>query len=230
MPKFISLEIYKKLWSDAIAAFERGQPILDRHLPDMTNDSRRGVTLVFRPAANVCDAVSDFIGRFADILPGQYFYRREELHITVLSIFSGTENWRQELERFERCRPIIGEVLKIERRFKIKFRGVTASPDSVLIQGFPWDDGLANIRTALRDAFSREGFADMLDRRYKATAAHISIMRFCHPCANMKPLLAFLRENRQTNFGECEIDRLELILSDWYASSERVKILEEYRL
>lgn len=230
MPKLVTLEIYEKLWSDAISAFERGQPKLDPHLPDKANDLRRGVTLVFRPAASVRDAVADFIGKLGDISPRQYFYRPEELHVTVLSIFSGTELWRQELERFEQCRPIIGGVLKTQRPFKIRFQGVTASPDSILIQGFPSDDGLATIRNALRDAFAREGFADMLDRRYKMIAAHITAMRFCGPCPDMKPLLTLLKQSRQTDFGECEVDRLELILGDWYASAEKLKTLEEYWL
>ena len=227
--KFIKLEIYKELWNGAISAFERGEPRIDSHLSDKANDSRRGVTLVFRPAANVRKAVADFTGRLADICPGQYFYHPEELHISVLSIFSGTELWKKEMERFERCRPIIGDVLKARRPFKIKFQGVTASPDSVLIQGFP-DDGLAGIRSALRDAFANGGFADMLDRRYKVIAAHITVMRFCRVCPEIKSLLAFLKENRQTNFGECEVGRLELILGDWYASADKVKTLEEYTL
>jgi 2'-5' RNA ligase len=226
----MTLEIYEKLWNDAISAFETGQPKLDPYLPDKANDLRRGVTLVFRPAANVRDAVADFVDRLAGILPGQYFYRREELYVTVLSIFSGTEHWRKELGRFEQCRPIIGKILKTQQPFKIKFQGVTASPESILIQGFPSCDGLAGIRSALRDGFSREGFADMLDRRYKVVAAHITIMRFCSPCQDMKPLLTFLKENRQTDLGECEIGKLELILGDWYASADKVTTLEEYQL
>jgi 2'-5' RNA ligase len=230
MPKFIPLEIYEKLWNDAISAFEMGQPKLDPYLPDKANDLRRGVTLVFRPAANVRDAVADFVDRLAGILPGQYFYRREELHVTVLSIFSGTELWRQELERFEQCRPIIGKILKAQRPFKVRFQGVTASPESILVQGFPSCDGLARIRGAIRDGFAREGFADMLDRRYRVVAAHITIMRFWRPCPDMKPLLTFLKENRQTDFGQCEVDRLELVLGDWYASADKSKTLEEYSL
>lgn len=188
------------------------------------------MTLIFRPAADVRDAVADFIHRLTRFCPEQYFYRPEELHITILSIFSGTELWKQELERLQRCQPIIGKALKTQHPFKIKFHGVTASPDSVLIQGFPLDDGLAAIRTALRDSFARKGFGDMLDRRYKVVAAHITIMRFCRPCPDMKPLLKFLKENRQTDFAQCEIDRLELVLGDWYASADKVTTLEEYQL
>jgi 2'-5' RNA ligase len=229
-PRFIRLEIYEKLWDEAVFTFVRGGQKADRFLPEKTADVRRGTTLIFRPPADVRNAVTDFMSRLAEICPGQYFYRPEELHITVLSIITMTELWEQEMDRFQKGRPLIGQALTAQRPFKIKFHGVTASPDSVLIQGFPLDDGLAAIRATLRDAFARAGFADMLDRRYKVTAAHMSVMRFCRPCPEINELLAFLKENRQTGFGECEISQLELIFGDWYASSDKVKSLEEYSL
>lgn len=224
------MEIYEQLWQDAVAAFERGEQKTDVHLPDKARDSRRGVTLVFRPSAAVLDVVVDFIGRLEAVCPGQYFYQREEMHVTVLSIITMTESWRAEMDRFEKCRHIIRDVLNGQRTFKVRFSGVTASPDSVMIQGFPKDDGLAAIRDTLRGTFTRAGFGDMLDRRYKVTAAHISIMRFCKAGADMKRLLAFLKESREVDFGECNVDRLELIFSDWYASADTVKVMEEYRL
>jgi 2'-5' RNA ligase len=224
------LDIYEELWVKAVSAFERGELKIDPHLPDKTADHRRGVTLIFRPSPNVKDAVSNLMRRLAAICPSQYFYRPDELHITVLSIFTMTELWEREMEQFQKCRPIIGDALRTRRPFKIEFRGVTATPDSILIQGFPLDDGLAEIRTALRQAFARAGFADMLDRRYKASAAHITTMRFCCPCSGARRLLGFLEENRQTGFGECHIAKLELILGDWYASADKVKTLEEYPL
>jgi 2'-5' RNA ligase len=224
------LDIYEQLWRDAAAAFERGEQKLDAHLPGKAGDTRRGVTLVLRPSASVLDAVTEFIGRLETICPGQYFYQRQEMHVTVLSIISGTELWRREMERFAQCRHIIGEVLGSQRTFKVKFRGVTAARDSVMIQGFPMDDGLAAIRKALRKAFADAGFGDMLDRRYKVSAAHISFMRFCKAGADMKRLLTFLKESREIEFGESHVGNLELILSDWYASANTVKVLENYQL
>lgn len=230
MPKFFKLEIYEKLWNDAVFAFQRGEPKLDRHLPDKAGDLRRGVTLLFRPPPEVRDTVADFMSQFAEVCPGQYFYQPEELHITLLSVITTSELWEQEMDRFQKCRPLIGRTLTAQRPFRIKFHGVTASPDSILVQGFPLDDGLTAIRTALRETFASAGFGDMLDRRYKVTAAHITIMRFCRPCPNIQRLVAFLKENRQTNFGECEIRKIELIFGDWYASANTVKTLEQYEL
>ncbi len=222
-------EIYDKLWSDAALAFERSEHSIDSHVSDKTNDLRRGVTLVLRPAEPARSAVADYIGQLREICPEQYFYQPEELHVTVLSIITMTQLWQQEMERFEACRPIIRDVLGRQRSFKIRFQGVTASRDSVLIQGFPMDNGLAAIRDALREAFGRAGFGDMIDRRYKVTAAHMSIMRFSRQCLEMKRLFAFLKESREAELGQCEISSLELILGDWYASADRVKTLEEYQ-
>jgi len=224
------LEIYEKLWNEALATFKDEGPRIDPHLSDKPNDLRRGVTLVCRPSGAVRNVIVDYIGRLKAICPGQYFYWPEEMHVTVLSIITMTEFWREEMKRFEASRPIFREVLTRQRPFKIQFRGITAAPDSVMIQGFPVGDGLTVIREALREAFARAGFGDILDRRYKVSAAHISIMRFCKECPEIRRLAAFLEESRQTPFGECEMTDLELIWSDWYASAESVKKLEEYRL
>lgn len=222
--------IYETLWNDAIAAFERGQPQIDPHLSDKTNDLRRGVTLIFRPSPAVCDAVAAFVDRLTAVCPGQYYYRPEELHVTVLSIISGTELWRREIRRVPACHRVIKHVLKTCPPFEIEFQGVTASPASVMIQGFPVGDSPASIRDELRSAFTQNGLGDMLDRRYKITGAHMTLMRFCKLPADLKPLLVFLKENRDTPFGQIEVNRLQLIFGDWYASADRIRTLWEYHL
>jgi 2'-5' RNA ligase len=232
VPKSAGLEIsgiYQRLWNEAVSAFECGEHKLDPHLSDKANDRRRGATLICRPSPTVREAVEEYIKRLTEVCPGQHFYRPEELHITVLSIISGTELWEQEMPKLEACRPIIGEVLSRCRPFKIHFRGVTASPDSVLIQGFP-TDGLAALRDELRAAFKRHGYGDMSDQRYKATTAHMTAMRFSKRCADLKPLLSLLAVSREIDFGECEIDTIQLIMGDWYGSADRVQMFQEYRL
>ena len=218
------------LWAEAVAAFERGAPQLDPYLPDKARDLRRGVTLALRPSLPVWGEVAKFVGRLESLCPGQYFYRPEELHVTVLSIISGTEHWRREMDRMEACRGIIGRVLMAHRPFKIVFRGVTASPVAVMVQGFPVGESPAAIRTDLREAFASNGLGDMLDRRYKISAAHMTIMRFQKAAGDLTSLLNFLGENRQTLFGESAVQTIQLNFGDWYASKDVVKTLEEYRL
>jgi hypothetical protein len=56
------------------------------------------------------------------------------------------------------------------------------------------------------------------------------MMRFAKPCPNLKQVLSFLKENRQTPFGECEISTMEFYLADWYSTTGSVQMLGEYRL
>jgi 2'-5' RNA ligase len=224
------LEIYRQLWTEAEAAFERGAPQIDPNLSDKTNDLRRGVTLAFRPSTVVQMNARNFLDQLAEIAPGQYLYRPEELHITVLSIISGTEFWRKEIRSLAACRPITTEVLSRQNYFRVSFRGVTASPSAVMIQGFPLGDGLEKMREELRDTFARNGLGGQLDRRYKINSAHMTVMRFQRPDADWKRLKNFLAENRKADFGEMEVNRIQLILGDWYASANIARTLQEYRL
>ena len=226
----VASEIYDRLWQEAAAAWERGEPQTDRCLSDQANDLRRGVTLALRPSADVCGKVADYLNHLAQLCPEQYFYRPEELHVTVLSIISGSEFWRREMRRLPACRAIIGEVLSRQHSFTIGFRGVTASPGSVMIQGFPVDDGLASIRDELREAFTRAGFGDLLDRRYRISTAHITAMRFRQSGGNWKRLVSLLEEGRHLHFGETEVRSLQLLWGDWYASVSHVRTLHEYTL
>jgi 2'-5' RNA ligase len=224
------LEIYEKFWNEAVSAFEHGKQEIDPNLSDKTNDLRRGVTVVLRPSPTVRGKVKDFLDRLATVCQEQYFYRPEELHVTVLSIISVTESWRKEICPLVSYRAIIDDVLSRQHSFKICFRGVTASPGTVIIQGFPMGDGLARIRNELREAFARNGFGSIPDRRYKISTAHITAMRFKKPEENWKRLMSLLKENRRTDFGESEVNNLQLIWGDWYASGNIVRTLQEYRL
>jgi 2'-5' RNA ligase len=223
-------QIYETLWNDAVSAFGRGEQQIDRHLSDRQNDSRRGVTIILRPSPAVLGRVKDFLDQLARAFPDQHFYRPEELHVTVLSIISGSESWRKEIRQLIPCRAIISEVLSRQRSFRINFRGVTASPGSVMIQGFPTGDGLERIRFELREAFARNGLGGLLDRRYEIRTAHMTAMRFSRPEADWQRLISWLKEDRDADFGETEVRRLQLIWGDWCASAGCVRTLQEYRL
>ena len=195
-----------------MSAFECGAPQVDPHLTNLEKDLRRGVTLAFRPSPVVLEKANQFLNQLVSIAPGQYFYQSEQFHVTALSIISGTELWRQEIRRLATCRAIINEVLPRQRPFKICFRGVTASPNAVMIQGFPAGDGLNQLRDELREAFAQNGLGGQLDRRYKITSAHMTVMRFSRLETDWKQLLALLAENRTRDFGEMEVNRIQLIV------------------
>jgi 2'-5' RNA ligase len=222
------MRIYEQLWGEAQRAFERGEPQMDPHLPDPANDPRRGVTLTLWLPETVRQNIREFLDRLALEFPGQYFYQPEQMHVTVLTMVPGSEFWRREIRDVRPFRQIIRQVLLRHGPFEMEFRGVTAAPNAVLIQGFPLDDGLEQIRSDVRRAFAEAGFAGRLDRRYPNSAAHVSAMRFCNPQADWRRLAERLSENRRTPFGKMRVNTLQVVWSDWYAC--RLRVLEEYRL
>jgi 2'-5' RNA ligase len=222
--------IYNQLWSKTSAALESGELRVDPLLRAKAGDPRRGATLVARPNADVRKRVEKFLCEAAAICSGQHFYQPAELHMTVLSVIPSSESWRKHVHHLPVCRAVLDEVLKNSRAFSVKFRGVTVSPEAVLVQGFPQDDNLVRLRDELRSALRERGVGENLDRRYKITAAHLTVMRFSHPKADWKRLLDFLRAHRETDFGETRFHSLQLIWNDWCASAGATRTLQKYAL
>jgi len=222
--------IYDQLWRRTRAALESGGLRVDPLLREKTGDPRRGATLVARPKAGVRKRVETFLREAAAICPDQYFYQPAELHVTMLAVIPCSESWREEIHRLPVCRTVLDEVLKNCRAFSLKFRGVTVSPEAVLVQGFPQDDSLARLRDELRSALRDRGAGENLDRRYKIAAAHLTVMRFSNPKADWKRLFDFLQAHRETDFGETHFQSLQLIWNDWCASSSVTHTLRKYAL
>ena len=218
--------IYEELWTDAVAAFARNAPRIDPHLRNRAADPRRGVALAARPDAQVCERVQKFLRKITAIAPGQHFYRPEEFHVTVYSIIPGSPAWKESAQRLPEYLAVLDGVLENRPAFSIAFRGVTASPEAVMIQGFPVGDAL----NELRDELARRDVGANLKRRYKIAAAHLTMMRFSTPMQDCRPLLEILAANRDTDFGETRVRSLQLVEGDWYASADTVRVLREYPL
>jgi len=223
-------EIYETLWREAHAGFAQCRLQVDANLSEREHDLRRGVTILLRPAPPVCARVKQFLDRLAVVCPDQHFYLPDELHVTVLSVISGSERWREEIRHLAKYRAIIREVLSQQRLFRLRFKGITASSSAIMIRGFQVDGGLQQIREALRTAFARCGFGHTLDRRYKISTSHLTAMRFRSPHLNWKEFIPLLEQSRELDFGETTVDTLQLIWGDWYASAGIVQPLEQYAL
>jgi len=226
----LALSIYQKLWDEAMAAFAKGAVQLDPNLTNKKEDLRRGISIAIRPSAPVRRQVQQFTDQLTKICPDQYYYQPEELHVTLISLVSGSISWRQEMCHLLAYRAIVRDVLRRQSAFKISFQGVTASTAAVMVQGFPEHDALNQIREAIREAFLKNGFGGALDRRYKISTAHMTVLRFQYPLSNWQKLVTLLQENRATSFGEAEVRRAELVWGDWYASAKTIRKLEEYQL
>lgn len=222
--------IYGQLWRQSRALMKSGRIQIDTCLGDKVGDFRRGVTLVARPEPAVKKRVAKFLREVAIICPRQYFYKPTEFHMTVMAIISGSEFWREEMYRLPACRQVLDKVLRGRRSFRVDFRGVTASPDAVMVQGFPADDALSQLRDDLRDGFRKAGLGRNLDRRYKTVTAHLTVMRFSKPETEWGRLAGFLQAHRKTDFGGTQFKSLQLIWGNWYASTGIARVLQAYPL
>lgn len=145
--------IYEQLWTKTVAFFKSGELRVDPHLRNKPRDTRRGVTLVVWPDAAVRRKVGKFLREAAAICPRQHFYQPAELHLTVLAVIPTSEFWRAQIHRLPAYQTVLDQVLKNRSAFSVNFSGVTASPDAVMVRGFPVDDALTKFREDLRDAF-----------------------------------------------------------------------------
>jgi 2'-5' RNA ligase len=221
---------YDEMFHSAHAVLVAGSPSLDPHLIDKAGDRRRGATLLIRPSAAVAAAVAEALAELRHHEPDQYYYAPDELHVTVLSLFTGTTEPEPYLAQLPLYRRAVDEVLAATPPFTLNFDGLTASPGAVLIQGFPAGPELEHLRAALRAAIQNVGLGHNLDRRYRITTAHMTAARFYRPLQSPQALVAALQSHRRRTFGLSPVAEIHLVENDWYMSHDRVHVLHTYPL
>lgn len=221
---------YDALWDAAEPEARAGRVHLDQWLTRKENDERRGLTLLARPSPVVADALTGFLGELRELEPEQYYHARSDLHVTVLSLFTATEEYEPYLAHLDDHKEAVAESLDGAAPFVIDAMGVTLTPAAVLAQGFPRDGTLTHIRDRLRAALARRGLGATVDGRYRLETAHTTLVRFVSPLRNPARFVGALAAARAREFGCTEVDRLELTLADWYQWSETSREIAEYGL
>ena len=229
-PRQTPSEIYAFLWNAALPAFREGHVQIDPHLENRDEDLRRGLTLVLRPGTEIARNALHFLEKLREIEPEQHFYQAEEFHITVLSLLTVSPNSKSSAENLGLYEKAIASAARSCREFKLEFHGITASTDSVMIQGFPADDALNQLRDRIRHDFQAIGLDGEFDQRYRRQAAHMTVVRFRKPLQNRAAFCNFLQEMRDAPFGDMQVQAVQLVENDWYMSSSKVRLLREYQL
>ncbi|WP_435247050.1 alpha/beta hydrolase family protein [Vibrio sp. nBUS_14] len=88
---------------------------------------------------------------------------------------------------------IFRSVLKNTGKIEIRYQGVSASPNCIVIQGFPISDTLERLRNELRTQLIEAGVRVTFDSRYKLVTAHSSIIRFKAPLNDAQQLQEDIR-------------------------------------
>jgi 2'-5' RNA ligase len=150
--------------------------------------------------------------------------------MSILSVFVCVETWEENTRRLPAAQTKLAELLAGQTAFDLEFRGVTASPAAVMIQGFPLDNSLQALRQRVRDGFETMGLIGEMDRRYPPVTAHLTVMRFRKQLADREAFRQFVEANRTREFGRARIRSLQLVWNDWYMSEAEVRVMAKYPL
>ena len=208
-------EHYDQLYKKSAQVILSGKYNIDSQINN-PSDSRFGITLLIRPGENIKANIQFFLEKLKVIEPQQYYYPDTDIHITLMSIISCYEGFTLDKVSVEDYINIIQESLINLGEIKIEFRGVTASPSALMIQGFPADESLNNLRNKLRENFKKSTLQQSIDSRYTISTAHATVMRFQEKLQNPEKLIGVAEHFRYYNFGEFKVDKVELVYNDWY--------------
>ena len=218
---------YDAMWDRAWPAVSRGDVECDPHLAGGL-DPRRGMTLIARPGAALAARFADVQYQLAEADRRQYRQPCADLHMTVLSLFTVSEDYAPHLARRAEYAAAVRAAIEGLPAFDVDFAGITISRGAVLATGFPRDATLETLRARLRDALRARGLDGMLDQRYRLVTAHSTLLRFVAPPADPARLAAALAGLRNVPLGTLRVESLQLVVNDWFMSSAAVDLIETY--
>ena len=222
-------EHYDEMRALAVQKLERGEVDADQ-LIDSAQDGRRGITLLTRPPAHITEMIEGIMADFRRDEPDQYYYPAADIHLTVMSIITCYNGFTLDLIDPEAYTSAVHMIAQDSSPFKVRFSGLTASPGGIIIQGFPLDDGLRNLREKTRKLFRESGLQQSIDQRYSIQTAHSTVIRFRTALSNNSRLLQQIEKYRRYFIGEFEASTLELVYNDWYQRTANTVLLEKYIL
>lgn len=222
-------KIYDYLWKESIEKFKDNKFELDYYLSNKVVDHRMGISLIGRLNSNIMKNISNFLNECKSLEPNQHYYDINDIHITILTIITCFEGFTIDSIDKKAYIDIIKKSIKDEGPLRILFKGITASPSCILIQGFPLDNRLSLLRQQLRDNF-RNSALHSIDKRYTIEAAHSTVIRFKDPISNNNLFIDCLNKYKHYDFGIAEIDNIEFVYNDWYMTNSVVSKIQTFVL
>ncbi len=225
--------IYNDMWCRFATAVQQDQIKLDPYLTNLNADTRRGISaLSYLKHGNqaTLKRINEFLQAVKALEPQQYYHPPEELHLTLLSVISCVANFQLADIDPVPYSEIFSAVIKQAEPIEICYQGVTASPDCIVIQGFPVGDGLAQLRDNLRDKLHQARVKVSFDSRYKLVTAHSTAVRFCYPLRSGQRLLKLCQQYRNYPFGTIQLRDFELVFNNWYQNLSETRVLSRCSL
>jgi len=222
-------EHYDCLYLDSVEKIKNNHYTLDQ-LIDSSSDNRFGITVLIRPSIDVKNKIKGFLNELKKNNPNQYYYPNSDIHITVLSIISGFEGFDLKSISVPEYNTLIQKSIENIKDFEIHFQGITASDSAIMIQGFPSNNSLEQIRNNLRVNFKNSDLQKSIDKRYAIQTAHSTAVRFRDKILDKDNLFKTLEQYRTFDFGKFEVKEVELVYNDWYQRNHLVQKLNTFKL
>jgi 2'-5' RNA ligase len=222
-------EHYDKLYSDSIQKIRTDKYQID-NLINSPTDNRFGITLLIRPDEKVKCEIKRFLDKLRVIEPEQYYYPDSDIHVTVMPIISCYNGFELSQISTEEYIEVISKSILGFTNFSIEFKGLTASPSCVMVQGFLKESTLNEIRDNLRNNFMDSMLQQSIDKRYSIQTAHSSIFRLRKELENKKEYLELIEEYRDFYFGTFSVNSIELVFNDLYQRKGYVKELYRFEI
>lgn len=213
---------YDTMWDCAFDAVARGDVEYDTHLT-AGRDPRQGLTLIARPDQALQARLHSLMDCMAASEPHQYCYPATDLHMTILALFTVTENPAPHLLRLADYCAAVRAALDGLEAFEIDYHGITMSRGALIAQGFPRGPTLESLRERLRAELHDKGLGASLDQRYRLVTAHTTLFRFNSPLQDARRFAALLESLRNEPLGCMVVNEVELVKNDWYMSSSSVE-------
>ncbi|MDF0533123.1 hypothetical protein PY479_02380 [Shewanella sp. A32] len=220
--------IYQSMWQQATAAIGSGNYQTDALINNPADD-RRGITALsyLQSSVPLLQQINQFLQGISELEPRQYRQPVADMHLTMLSIISCIAGLQlRDLNVAAYCEVFQQALAEVER-FEVVFRGITASPSCILLQGFVADtDQLSQLRQRLRQAYRDSGLPCSIDSRYKIATAHATLVRFNAPLQQPQRLLDYLTQYRDYAFGCHAVTQLSLVFNNWYQQQQQTTLLD----
>lgn len=217
-------KIYNGMWDNAIQRIKEDNYELD-NLINTAADTRRGVTVLSYLNSDIGSSIREFLDELQGIEPDQYYYPDNEFHLTVLSIITCVKDLQVSDIDVQAYANAFKQAVQEIGPLKIRYSGVTASPSCILVQGFPDNAQLHDLRNKLRSSFKKAKLYTTIDLRYEISTAHTTVLRFKSALRNSTQFVEVLSKYRKKDFGTLEVDRLDLVFNNWYQDLSLTKHL-----
>ncbi|MBD1432481.1 mutarotase [Sphingobacterium sp. DN00404] len=218
--------LYNNLYTRSIDDIRNGNNKIDRLIDDK-NDKRRGLTVLIRPNDNIQRTITRFQQELMVIDKDQYYQPLPDMHVTVLSIISCYDGFNLGQIETSKYIRLFEQSARNIMDIGLHFQGISASPEAVMIQGFPLSEGLERFRDQLRENFKASALQQTIDARYRLTTAHITAVRFREHIRTPQKFAERLENYRDVDFGSFKPKEIELVYNDWYQKRHIVKTLHK---